>query len=1023
MIFEYISPLEVYENVKFKTFKQLPKHQFGFLEINDNKLTVFINNKLYKVEILNKKFEIMSLVKNKKLLLYIDLSSDKSFTAIIYVFSFYKELSSLQISIDDKILEDAKKYGIIKQKDLESLKENFKKNTQLQINNQNYSLLSIQNIDELDNFILYADGFRLSVKASKIGDEIELKIVKIIKSKSQKDKNNNLILVKADIDFTSGLISDKVAKSLQEILSTENGYINVWYKFLEKEGEFLLKKVKDIGELSIKEIIPHEETFEFVLDKIPDQLQEGDSLVFYPQKPFYLEGDFITFAKQLEENLKTISNDIVITIKDIKENSIFSEKLEYNIEELKKHKLYLSILGDKVQISRKLKAKEIILEGKSANPYLGLIIEDSDKIKNYQISPPPKIEPLSEFVKNKIFSNPPTENQIKAIDIALNTPDIAVIQGPPGTGKTTVITAIIERINELKDKENLKGQVLVVGYQHEAVSNLTQRLKVNSLPAIKFGNKDEKEEIQRYEMVLKWADTLSQKAKSQCKNYSEQKNINQLDILLKGYRETPTNQAGINFLEKLKMINTKYLKEIEELQNNLREHHFDITELAPIYAIRTTKSSFLDDGKKQLQQLLKTKFIEILDEDEIEILEKADVNYLSEYKKIKTKLIKNFYPKPKYQKPKPNKELLELIEKVKKDLKNGNTKKDRINKILFDYINELQNNPFALEDTIKDYSLVFAASVQQSAREEINKSKKEEFYDVVIVDEAARVPPMDLFIPMVKGKKIILVGDHKQLPHLVDDTILKEIKDDSDIEEELLKESMFEYLKKRVQKLEEFDGIKRYITLNNQYRTHPLLGNFISQNFYEKDQEGFNSPLPEEFFIQELEGIENTPAVWIDVKNSECSEKKEISISRECEAKTIIKYLKKWVYSEKGKNLTYGIISFYGKQVELLQKLVKEIDTNTEIKVGTVDAFQGREFDIVFLSATRSKPLNQLKDNPKGLFGFLVSKNRLNVAMSRQKKALVVVGDLDYFSSKYAQKYLPEMVNFISLCKQKGKIL
>ena len=203
-------------------------------------------------------------------------------------------------------------------------------------------------------------------------------------------------------------------------------------------------------------------------------------------------------------------------------------------------------------MKKELKAKEIILEGKSANPYLGLIIEDSDKIKNYQISPPPKIEPLSEFVKNKIFSNPPTENQIKAIDIALNTPDIAVIQGPPGTGKTTVITAIIERINELKDKENLKGQVLVVGYQHEAVSNLTQRLKVNSLPAIKFGNKDEKEEIQRYEMVLKWADTLSQKAKSQCKNYSEQKNINQLDILLKGYRETPTNQAGINFLEKLK---------------------------------------------------------------------------------------------------------------------------------------------------------------------------------------------------------------------------------------------------------------------------------------------------------------------------------------------------------------------------------------------------------------------------------------------------------------------------------------
>ncbi len=53
----------------------------------------------------------------------------------------------------------------------------------------------------------------------------------------------------------------------------------------------------------------------------------------------------------------------------------------------------------------------------------------------------------------KIFSkNPPTPNQIEAIDIALNTPDIAIVQGPPGTGKTTIVTAIIERLNELSDK-------------------------------------------------------------------------------------------------------------------------------------------------------------------------------------------------------------------------------------------------------------------------------------------------------------------------------------------------------------------------------------------------------------------------------------------------------------------------------------------------------------------------------------------------------------------------------------------
>ena len=73
-----------------------------------------------------------------------------------------------------------------------------------------------------------------------------------------------------------------------------------------------------------------------------------------------------------------------------------------------------------------------------------------------------KINPLSPFVKSKIFTHDPTSTQVKAIDIALNTPDIAIIQGPPGTGKTTVITAIIERLNEIADKrKDVKGQVLV----------------------------------------------------------------------------------------------------------------------------------------------------------------------------------------------------------------------------------------------------------------------------------------------------------------------------------------------------------------------------------------------------------------------------------------------------------------------------------------------------------------------------------------------------------------------------------
>ena len=86
--------------------------------------------------------------------------------------------------------------------------------------------------------------------------------------------------------------------------------------------------------------------------------------------------------------------------------------------------------------------------------------------------------------------------QEKAIEVALISPDIALIQGPPGTGKTTVIAAILERLNELADKRgaSTKGQVLLTGFQHDAVENMIDRLSLNSIPVPKFGKRSGAEE-------------------------------------------------------------------------------------------------------------------------------------------------------------------------------------------------------------------------------------------------------------------------------------------------------------------------------------------------------------------------------------------------------------------------------------------------------------------------------------------------------------------------------------------------
>ena len=99
--------------------------------------------------------------------------------------------------------------------------------------------------------------------------------------------------------------------------------------------------------------------------------------------------------------------------------------------------------------------------------------------------------------------------------------------------------------------------------------------------------------------------------------------------------------------------------------------------------------------------------------------------------------------------------------------------------------------------------------------------------------------------------------------------------------------------------------------------------------------------------------------------------------------------------------------------------------------VKTADAFQGMEFDIIFLSAVRtthslprhSAPNNKnTKNAGMQIFGFLTSENRLCVALSRQKKMLIVVGDGELFGGPEAGQYVPALKNFYDLCREEGAV-
>ena len=605
-----------------------------------------------------------------------------------------------------------------------------------------------------------------------------------------------------------------------------------------------------------------------------------------------------------------------------------------------------------------------------------------------------------------------------------------------------MITAIIERLNEIVNKkENNRGKILITSFQHDAVKNVISRLRINSLPTLKFGRQNEDDFFTEKE-IENWCEEVRNKLKQNTTNLEKNLKTNELLNLYKEYLILPSVYTEKKLLLAMKKVSTS-LELIERIDAYLVENSFkeDSILLNNIRKIKTTKEGFLDDGAEIcyniytiLQDLVKNnkKFTNIL-----KLLEKAylikddevDEPFLKSMITLKNNLLDLLLPKPVYKKEKVNNEIIKIYKMVEDELF---TPKNEEEKIIIDFYNEISNNTFLVKKILENYCFVYSATTQQSEGSEIRKAKgkiwEDPIYDVVIIDEAARVNPLDLMIPLSQAaKKVILVGDHRQLPHVYNEDIFDELQNDEEIDESLrekgISQSMFEYLKEKADELEKKDKIKRTITLDKQYRMHRLLGNFINENFYEIYEEGFSSPLDDEIFKQDFY---NTPLVWINVNNTVDMEiKKGTSRKRDSEANIIVNKLKEMILSEKGKKLSYGVISFYKAQVDEITERLKREELADKVKVGSVDAFQGMEFDIMFLSVVRTNTKESLKSTFP--YGFLASENRLCVALSRQKRLLIVVGDSDIFYSKewkeLAKKNVPAMVNLYELCLKKGEVI
>lgn len=544
------------------------------------------------------------------------------------------------------------------------------------------------------------------------------------------------------------------------------------------------------------------------------------------------------------------------------------------------------------------------------------------------------------------------ESQKQAIIKAMYADDLAVIQGPPGTGKSTAIAELIwQLVRKGLQYGNKRERILLTSETNLAVDNAISRIvnsKTNLVKPVRFGGEEklESEGLQfSIELMKRWVEEGDSCLTNEETDEESDTQI-EYELILKNWLENISNRA--------------------------------------FYGIKDDTNDVIVKWR----------------------------NYLN----------------------KPSKNLREIV--YNRYVENANVIGATCSSIGDRRAGEAEFNGFT--PFFHNYCEIFKQKKRKSRIE----------FTTVIQDESSKATPAELVLPFVYGNRAIVIGDHRQLPPMLDkeefeetlDYAYKISKNNEDREQiDLLKdfvESHFDEMEiSHFQKLYEHIDNSLKGSFNLQYRMHPDINEVIEQ-FYREDgglrcgliypkDLGVNDPdisnPSSRYHGIDIPGLigHNTHVLFINTSSPEMLD--GTSRVNYGEVETIDKLLTKFEQSSsflrylskftKDEDKQIGVISFYGKQIKQLRTVARE-HSSLPIRVSTVDRFQGMERNIVIVSMVRSNIIqssrNQQPDKkrypelgyPKqSSLGFAQSPNRLNVALSRAKRLLVIVGNRELFSN------------------------
>lgn len=620
-------------------------------------------------------------------------------------------------------------------------------------------------------------------------------------------------------------------------------------------------------------------------------------------------------------------------------------KVEKLIREKKLTKVSTDLTGDSEKVNRLQESFDYITENfeQLRNPMLASYLFDASKATPLDEK---KIKNRVKLIEENKLNSRLNEWQVEAIAKAVESKDLAVVQGPPGTGKSTAIAELIWQLS-LSDP---KCRILLTSEANLAVDNALDRLKFsehNIVKPIRIGAGDRfSSEGLPYAIteMMKWAG---------------------IDFS-KNFVLREDNEA-IEESEEYKMFNKDNIVLVRWLRNII--------------------------NRSQIED---------------ESIEKSWFHFMMNLPQELRRTVFNLY-------------------------------KNNCNVIGATCSSITEKNYAAIESHKEDTESRFMKRYKT-----VFKNEEHLTFDVVVQDEASKATPSELSMPLVYGTKSIIIGDHRQLPPNLDreDILYKlhyQALQSVDVEEKEQIIELEQFVRHHFDQLEKSHFERLFMqadssikgTFRKQYRMHPDINKVIEQ-FYTKDgglECGFiNEDYESEgttfsrFHGIDIDGLisPENHVIWIDTNSPEIAEGTsrtnigevdaiEWVLSQFANSESFAAYNNKFT-NEEDKEI--GLITFYGAQLKRLKRLQANYSGKLTIKPSSVDRFQGMERNIVIVSLVRSNCIAEKEKQAPDFrvykelgyrrqkdFGFAKSPNRLNVALSRAKRLLIIVGNSAHYSA------------------------